>query len=143
MLTSAKRLSPVGDVKVDLVGDLGAFGSLCGLGAEERGEGHDDESYAETAEHNGMERKRVRGLWPPLTTIYVAVMACRVAWEGTRSAGPTRTSKTFKSSVIYHFAPFGAKMPLLISTVVVCMSLLAVSEIPAQVTHHLAFPCGQ
>ena len=41
---AAKRLVAVGDVEVDLVGDLGALGSLDGLGHEEEAEAQEDRS---------------------------------------------------------------------------------------------------
>ena len=62
----------MGDVEVDLVGDLGALNGLCRLCAEERSEGHDNESYTKTTEHVGMKRRKVREIWPTMTSIYVA-----------------------------------------------------------------------
>ena len=41
---ATERLVAVGDVKVDLVGDLGALGSLDGLGHEEEAEAQEDRS---------------------------------------------------------------------------------------------------
>lgn len=50
-LTSSQVLVTVFDVKVHLIGDLGALCCLSGLGAQKGGKSDSNESQGETTEH--------------------------------------------------------------------------------------------
>ena len=59
--TSAKALVAMLDVKVDLVRDLGALGSLYALGAKESREGDEKKTESEATEYHFMEERSEEG----------------------------------------------------------------------------------
>ena len=59
---AAEVLVAMLDIEVDLVRDLGAFGGLCALGAEERSNGYQQEPKRETTEYHFDEEGGGRGV---------------------------------------------------------------------------------